>query len=283
MKHLKNVTETKRNMKQRNSKQGGITLIALVITIIVLVILATFTINSIYNMQIFNFASNTAKNYSETSNEEDRIIKEMENYLGKELQIGNARGNVTQEQYDALLQRNSELERELAQKNEEIANLNSRNFKLTYQTATKQLGTATDSELKALGIDQAKTTGENISNQGTVTLSKGSYILVGVSKIFEWNTSYTLTAKNTSGDNATVISDMGRRIFEYWPKDSSGNSISGINAYRVGRGGTGQNVYFVQIRDDSDTLTFTLTDYASAGSNKSFGGLCAYKIELINE
>ena len=51
-------------------QEGGITLIALIITIIVLVILAAVTLNSIFGSNIIGLATNGAINYAEEQQKE---------------------------------------------------------------------------------------------------------------------------------------------------------------------------------------------------------------------
>ena len=55
-------------------KKDGITLIALIITIIVLVILAAVSISAVYNSNIIGFATNGAINYAEESKRENEIL-----------------------------------------------------------------------------------------------------------------------------------------------------------------------------------------------------------------
>ena len=64
-------------------KEGGITLIALIITIIVLVILAAVTLNSIFGNNIIGFATNGALNYAEEQQKELGMLNEVSDMLGE--------------------------------------------------------------------------------------------------------------------------------------------------------------------------------------------------------
>ena len=64
-------------------KEGGITLIALIITIIVLVILAAVTLNSIFGNNIIGFATNGALNYAEEQQKELGMLNDVSDMLGE--------------------------------------------------------------------------------------------------------------------------------------------------------------------------------------------------------
>ena len=77
----------------RKTKEQGITLVALIITIIVLVILAAVTINAAFNIGIIDTAVNGAVNYADAQNKEkisfedldkdiQDIVNKIENYGG---------------------------------------------------------------------------------------------------------------------------------------------------------------------------------------------------------
>lgn len=63
------------------NKEGGITLIALIITIIVLVILAAVSISAVYNSNIIGYAINGALNYAEETNRENEILGQTESII----------------------------------------------------------------------------------------------------------------------------------------------------------------------------------------------------------
>ena len=65
------------------NKEGGITLIALIITIIVLVILAAVTLNSIFGSNIIGLATNGAINYAEEQQKELGMLNEVSDMLGE--------------------------------------------------------------------------------------------------------------------------------------------------------------------------------------------------------
>ena len=71
-------------MKQ---KEQGITLVALIITIIVLVILAAVTINAAFNIGIIDTAVNGAVNYADAQNKEkitfDDLDKDIQDIVNK--------------------------------------------------------------------------------------------------------------------------------------------------------------------------------------------------------
>lgn len=70
-------------------KQNGITLVALIITIVVLLILATVTISSIIGDRIIDYTQNVADRWNQMQENE----QEMLNYLKNELNnnIGSTR------------------------------------------------------------------------------------------------------------------------------------------------------------------------------------------------
>ena len=63
-------------------QEGGITLIALIITIIVLVILAAVTLNSIFGSNIIGLATNGAINYTEEQQKELGMLNDVSDMLG---------------------------------------------------------------------------------------------------------------------------------------------------------------------------------------------------------
>ena len=63
-------------------QEGGITLIALIITIIVLVILAAVTLNSIFGSNIIGLATNGAINYAEEQQKELGMLNDVSDLLG---------------------------------------------------------------------------------------------------------------------------------------------------------------------------------------------------------
>ena len=66
--------KTKSENQRKLSKKDGITLIALIITIIVLVILAAVSISTVYNSKIINYATNGAVDYATESVKENEIL-----------------------------------------------------------------------------------------------------------------------------------------------------------------------------------------------------------------
>lgn len=64
-------------------KQNGITLIALVITIIILLILAGITIASLQNSGMFGKSRNAVNSYKNSENEEQVRLNEYENTMNE--------------------------------------------------------------------------------------------------------------------------------------------------------------------------------------------------------
>ena len=63
------------------SEQKGITLVALIITIIILIILAAVSIKAVLDMNFIDLASNAAINYAESQAEEDKQMNNIDSYL----------------------------------------------------------------------------------------------------------------------------------------------------------------------------------------------------------
>ena len=61
-------------MKESLRRQEGITLIALIITIIILVILAAVSIRAVYEMGIVGYAINGTQQYAERAKEENEML-----------------------------------------------------------------------------------------------------------------------------------------------------------------------------------------------------------------
>lgn len=62
-------------------RQNGITLVALVITIIILLILAGISIASLQNSGLFNAAQNAVNDTEKAQNHENTVINEYENWI----------------------------------------------------------------------------------------------------------------------------------------------------------------------------------------------------------
>ena len=62
-------------------KENGITLIALIITIIILVILAAVSIRAAYNSGIIDYSINGTKKYQEEGKKEESILSETEGFM----------------------------------------------------------------------------------------------------------------------------------------------------------------------------------------------------------
>ena len=70
-----------RNRTKKFKKEGGITLIALIITIIILVILAAVSIRAIYNMGIVGHAINGTQQYAERAKEENAMFGNLGSFI----------------------------------------------------------------------------------------------------------------------------------------------------------------------------------------------------------
>ena len=69
-------------MKEQRREEKGITLVALVVTIIVLIILAGVTLNIVLdNDGIINKAKQAAEDYENAQREEQEILGQVENYI----------------------------------------------------------------------------------------------------------------------------------------------------------------------------------------------------------
>ena len=62
-------------------EERGITLLALIITIIILVILALITIGAAYTSGIIQFGVNGAKDYAKAALDENKVMTETESYM----------------------------------------------------------------------------------------------------------------------------------------------------------------------------------------------------------
>lgn len=62
-------------------KEHGITLVALIITIIVLIILAAVSIKAVFDMNFVNLASNAVLNYTEAQAKEKEDMNDIDSFL----------------------------------------------------------------------------------------------------------------------------------------------------------------------------------------------------------
>ncbi len=69
-------------MREKLKRKQGITLIALVITIIILLILAGISISTLTGSGLFQKAGDTKNSYEEAERRENSILGEYENYIG---------------------------------------------------------------------------------------------------------------------------------------------------------------------------------------------------------
>ena len=73
----------------RNNKNQGITLVALIITIIILIILAAVTINSVFDLNILDVAQKAAQDYTEGEYKEKEEFDKLNEMLKKGIVIEN--------------------------------------------------------------------------------------------------------------------------------------------------------------------------------------------------
>lgn len=62
-------------------RENGITLVALIITIIILVILAAVSIATVYNMGIVNYAVNGTQDYAREAKKENEMMDRTETLI----------------------------------------------------------------------------------------------------------------------------------------------------------------------------------------------------------
>ncbi len=79
-------------MKEKTKLEKGITLIALIITIVVLLILAAVAISSITNDGILHYAQNAADNWNKAAQNEANMLGDYLNYLNN---VGLGSGETT--------------------------------------------------------------------------------------------------------------------------------------------------------------------------------------------
>jgi len=79
---------------KKTKMEKGITLVALIITIVILLILAAVAISSITNDGILRYATNAAKDYNQAVANEQGILGYYENYL-KNMTVGETVSTIT--------------------------------------------------------------------------------------------------------------------------------------------------------------------------------------------
>ena len=80
--------------------ENGITLIALIITIIILVIMAAVSINAVYNMKIVNYAVNASEGYAKHLEEEKKEDEKVSNVIAEAVEIINSIQNGDKDESD---------------------------------------------------------------------------------------------------------------------------------------------------------------------------------------
>ena len=100
-----------KNEKNFNlKKEKGITLIALIITIIILVILAAVSIRAAYNTGIIDYGINGTQKYAEEGKKEKRVLSDTEEFMKSMLNKINNIGESNNELADGELALEYEIE-----------------------------------------------------------------------------------------------------------------------------------------------------------------------------
>lgn len=89
--------------------ENGITLIALIITIIILVILAAVSIRAVTNMKIVDYAVNGAENYAKAGKTENKTLDETVSFIDEAVEKVNKAANGTDYSAEILAQTNGEI------------------------------------------------------------------------------------------------------------------------------------------------------------------------------
>ena len=76
-------------------KERGITLIALIITIIILVILAAVSIRAVTNMKVVDYAVNGAENYAKAGKAENKVLEDTTSFIDEAVEKVNKAANGT--------------------------------------------------------------------------------------------------------------------------------------------------------------------------------------------
>ena len=79
---------------KKTREQKGITLTALIITIVIVLILAVVTVSSLINNGILSYATNGAKDYSQTVVNEQEHLDDYSNYLDNKKTVSEAKNKV---------------------------------------------------------------------------------------------------------------------------------------------------------------------------------------------
>ena len=89
-------------------KESGITLIALIITVIILVILAAVSIRAVTNMKIVDYAVNGAENYAKAGKAENKTLDETVSFIDQAVERVN-KASETDYTAEILAQTNGEI------------------------------------------------------------------------------------------------------------------------------------------------------------------------------
>ena len=74
----------KKVQKKAKPNEKGITLVALIISIILLIILASITIKAVINIDLITLAEKSAKDYINAQEQETNTLKQVEEMLKKD-------------------------------------------------------------------------------------------------------------------------------------------------------------------------------------------------------
>lgn len=179
-------------------KEKGITLIALIITIIVLVTLAAVSINILFDNGIVGYAMNGADRYKSAESEESRMLAEAENLLAQNGNVGSTRESITVDKAEY-----EQMKTDISILKTAVNTLTAANSAQRYYETTFSNVEVPQSNKKVNGVSQGATV------IATITLPAGKYVLTGYS--------------NYQGSDLRWIAMVG-----------SGPAISGYDPSRLG-------------------------------------------------
>jgi len=158
------------------NKEGGITLVALIITIIILVILAAVSIKAVYDSKIVGYASNAAGDYLTESQKEEKLLNDTERFLASIKNGSNVGGTVgAGADYETLINKINELESNQLVLQGQIESLQNSTLKLDdiYPIGsiyiTEELATAQEVSAKFGGTWESYGEGRTLVGAGTGT------------------------------------------------------------------------------------------------------------------
>ena len=161
--------------KQERKKEKGITLVALVVTIIVLIILAGVTLNIVLDQDgIINKAQQAVGDYDNAQKEEQEMLNQVENYMNMFQKIAEADLNqLSDEEYYQLLTQIYSITLDKKDYLEIFSELYKKEYTNFYLIATK------------MTLEDTETTGYHHSFDWWKQLYQVYYIIAATSKMAE--------------------------------------------------------------------------------------------------